>query len=333
MMGSWGFWIPMKSWIVTIERHSFGTGVSAPMKLQVLHRPIPKCLRNEVRTVDYRTIMGMVKVCARRNHIILSDLNKAAKVNTVNLHWWKLPGMQQNVGDMLSPVVVEYLLKKNNIRYAAPISRTCHLYAIGSIIDGGYQDAVVWGSGLLRGKDHYWWHKFRRLDIRAVRGPLTRQAMLDNGYECPEVYGDPAILMSLCYQPEDREKKYAFRVVPHMVYGSAYPNFLSPYTESWKNFIDGMVQSELIISSSLHGIILAEAYGIPAVLLNDHDMNLFKYKDYYFSTGRYEFPVAKSVEEALSMTPARIPDFESIQMKLIEVFPVDLWAESMMIKG
>ena len=207
----------------------------------------------------------------------------------------------------------------------SPPSKTRHLYAIGSIIDGGYQDAVVWGSGLLRGKDHYWWRRLRKLDLRAVRGPLTRQALLNNGYSCPEVYGDPAILMPLFYRPADTRKRYAYRVVPHMVYGSTYPNFLSPHTASWKDFIDGLVQSELVISSSLHGIILAEAYGIPAILLNDHDMNLFKYRDYYYATGRYEIPVAHSVEEALKLRPAPLPDLHTLREGLLASFPAELW--------
>lgn len=275
--------------------------------------------------MDYRTIKGMVKAFVRRNHIILNDLSKAAEKNTVNLHWWELPGAQQNVGDMLSPVVIDYLFHENSISVSVPPPETRHLYAIGSIIDGGYQDAVVWGSGLLRGKDRYWWRSLRKLDIRAVRGPLTRQALLDNGYDCPEIYGDPAILMPLFYRPADLEKRYAYRVVPHMVYGSAYPNALSPHTADWKAFIDGLVQSELVISSSLHGIILAEAYGVPAILLNDHDMNLFKYRDYYYATGRSDFPQARSVEEALTMQPAPLPDLRALQEGLLRSFPAELW--------
>lgn len=275
--------------------------------------------------MDYRTISEILKSYIQRNHMILSDKSNRVKPNTVNLHWWKLSGEYQNVGDMLSPVVVQSLLEKNDIPASAPAVRTRHLYAIGSIIDGGYQDAVVWGSGLLRGKDHYWWRRLRKLDIRAVRGPLTRQALLDNGYSCPEVYGAPAILMPLFYRPADTRKRYAYRVVPHMVYGSAYPNFLSPHTASWKDFIDGLVQSELVISSSLHGIILAEAYGIPAILLNDHDMNLFKYRDYYYATGRYEIPVAQSVEEALKLRPAPLPDLHTLREGLLASFPAELW--------
>ena len=42
-------------------------------------------------------------------------------------------------------------------------------------------------------------------------------------------------------------------------------------------------KAKLVISSSLHGIILAETYGIPAILLMDKvTNNMFKYNDYYY---------------------------------------------------
>lgn len=275
--------------------------------------------------MDLTAINTIVRAYIHRNKIILSDLNSAAEVRRVNLHWWKLQGDKQNVGDMLSPVVVDFLFRKKNVNVSGPTRRTSHLYAIGSIIDGGYQNATVWGSGLLRDKDGYWWSKLRKLDIRVVRGPLTRQALLRNGYSCPEVYGDPAILMPLFYQPTDSAKKYQYRVVPHMAYGTQYHNVLSPYTDDWRSFIDEIVQSERIISSSLHGVILAEAYGVPAILLNDHDMNLFKYRDYYASTGRTEIPMARTMEEALRMTPPALPDLSALREDLLGSFPSDLW--------
>ena len=277
-----------------------------------------------------RYIMNAVRIAKTviaRDRIILSNFSQPAKKNCVNLHWWDLGGAMQNVGDALSPVVVSYLKEQNGITTDASPKGTAHLYAIGSIIDGAYQNATIWGSGLLRGKGRYWWNRFRKLDIRCVRGPETRRALLGNGYHCPELYGDPAILMPLIYQPQDRQKRFDYRVIPHMVYGKGYPNVLSPMTDDWKSFIDEIAQTKLVISSSLHGIILAEAYGVPAILLNDHDMKLFKYRDYYFSTGRYVFPVANSVKEALSMTPAQLPVLETMQTKLMKAFPVDLWAE------
>lgn len=270
------------------------------------------------------SILEIVKAVSNKDSINLADMSCPIEKGGVNLHWWKQSGDVQNVGDRLSPVVVEYVCSLFN-QPPRKQSRTRHLYAIGSIIDGGYQDATVWGSGLLRGKNQYWWRHFRKLDIRCVRGPETRRVLMNNGYICPEVYGDPAVLMPLIYKARDSANKTEYRVVPHMIYGSNYPNFLNPNTNDWQDFIDKIVQSKLVISSSLHGIILAEAYGVPAILLNDHGMNLYKYQDYYYSTGRTEFPIAKSVEEALFMQPAPIPDFSQMQKNLLDSFPSDLW--------
>lgn len=262
----------------------------------------------------------------RRDRIILVDGTRKAAADDVNLHWWQIRGAKQNVGDMLSPVVADYVCRRLALPEKA--GRKAHLYAIGSIIDGGYQDAVVWGSGLLRGDKPYWWRCLRKLDVRCVRGPKTRKTLLDNGYSCPEVYGDPAVLMPLIYPARGGEKRCPYLVIPHYSCPTEAQYTLSPMTEDWKNFIDALLGAELVISSSLHGIILAEAYGIPAVLLNDHDMHLFKYEDYYHSTGRYEFPVAKSVEEALVLEPAPLPDLKPLQQALLDSFPKDLWESS-----
>jgi pyruvyltransferase len=54
---------------------------------------------------------------------------------------------------------------------------------------------------------------------------------------------------------------------------------------------------------------------------------MFKYEDYYHSTGRYNFPIASTVEEALEITPAPLPDLKPLQRNLIQSFPVDLWAK------
>ena len=63
-----------------------------------------------------------------------------------------------------------------------------------------------------------------------------------------------------------------------------------------------MLKSRLVISSSLHGLIVAEAFGIPARLLKMTMIEkLLKYQDYYESTGRPHFQYATSVQEALRM--------------------------------
>ncbi|WP_346793949.1 polysaccharide pyruvyl transferase family protein, partial [Klebsiella pneumoniae] len=53
------------------------------------------------------------------------------------------------------------------------------------------------------------------------------------------------------------------------------------------SFTKEIVNSKFVISGSLHGIIIAEAYGIPAIFLdNNSGESRFKYDDYYFGSGR-----------------------------------------------
>ena len=90
--------------------------------------------------------------------------------------------------------------------------------------------------------------------------------------------------------------------------------------------IDEITESNLVISSSLHGIIIAEAYGVPAIWLHNNEcsQDAFKFLDYYYSMGRKPIK-ASSIEEALLMKNDYVPDFSDLQHNLIESFPYDLW--------
>lgn len=273
--------------------------------------------------MDFKTVNHIISAYVKRNDIIFTNLKSQVTPNAVNLHWWDTGQKQQNVGDFISQTVVDYMKRVHGISNDI-VGETKHLYAIGSIIDGGYQNATIWGSGLLRGNQSYWWRRVRQLDVRCVRGPETRNALIQNGYECPQVYGDPAILMPLIYNPKNTAKEYKYRVIPHYSLLDKFYDVISPLVSDYRDFIDEIVKSELIISSSLHGVILAEAYGVPAILL-DHNMSMFKYYDYYHSTERFELPIASCVEEALNMSIPSVPCFKHLQENLIKSFPVDLW--------
>ncbi|MBR6736874.1 MAG: polysaccharide pyruvyl transferase family protein [Clostridia bacterium] len=230
----------------------------------------------------------------------------------------------QNIGDSLSPIIVEYMKKEKGINKDIAALRTTNLLAVGSIIGATYQNSVVWGTGLLKGNRKYWWRSVRKLDIRAVRGPETRDTLIKNGYNCPEVYGDPAIILPLIYTPKDTEKEYDYKVVPNYIFLDGQDCILSPLTNDWKSFVDELVKCKLVISSSLHGIILAESYGIPAIMLKS-SLDTFKFRDYYYSTGRFDIPIANSVEEALSMKIPEVPDLTGLRQGLIDAFPYDIW--------
>jgi len=59
--------------------------------------------------------------------------------------------------------------------------------------------------------------------------------------------------------------------------------------EKWTDFIDEICSCDFVISSSLHGLIIAEAYGIPSQWVEFGtyvDGWEFKYYDFYESIGK-----------------------------------------------
>lgn len=268
------------------------------------------------------------KMCNRNKHI-LNSRTRDIRNNRVNLHWWSREDRQhvENVGDYLSVVVCEYMLAQKGLSFDTPVSTTKHLYGIGSIIQGGAQNATIWGSGLKNGVEDigFLFKHTRKLDIRLVRGPRTREALMRQGFRCPEKYGDPALIMPLIYAPEGGKTGEPL-VVLHHASQIQCENSITPLYTDYKEFINRIASSSLVISSSLHGIILAEAYDVPAVLLDDDAVkNKFKYEDYYYSTGRHEFPMVRSVEEGMRVSPPSIPDLKKIRQDIISTFPYDLW--------
>lgn len=247
----------------------------------------------------------------------------------IYLYWWRGIAQEENLGDYLSHVVVNHLVPDHG-----GSDQTKTLFAIGSILGFRYQkNIVVWGSGFLSSNVTYTERaRLSQMDIRAVRGPKTRRLLRKMGFNCPKVYGDPGILMPMIYQPPLHEKKYKATIIPHYARPLSVDddvqniNIISMLTTDYQSVIDAIVQSERVISGSLHGIILAEAYGIPAVLvLEKRGIGSFKYKDYYLGTGRRKFVCAHSVKEALQISPLPIPDLSAVRERLLNAFPYDIW--------
>src|SRR3990167_1725638 len=122
----------------------------------------------------------------------------------------------------------------------------------------------------------------------AVRGKLTEKILGVN----VGVYGDPALLLPLMYKP-DTTKKYKVGTIPHYaekdekVFKEA--GKIINVQQNWKTFIAEVVSCDEIISSSLHGIVIAEAYGIPATWIKPTSKvagNGFKFRDYLTGTNR-----------------------------------------------
>lgn len=279
----------------------------------------------------------------QKNRTLIKDKygqTQLAINNRVNINWWhiKYGDREQNLGDMLSEVVVNYMCNANSVDMHDKVKSIKHLYAIGSILFFGQQDATVWGTGTLGDvepslKNRIKHSILRKLDVRAVRGPLTRDLLLKMGIKCPEVYGDPAVLLPLFYKPNIKSEYNKVLVLSHIdeddnLVGNNDVDVCSMKCIDWKTNIDKIASAKYVLSSSLHGIIIAESYGVPAIFLKGKkENNIFKYKDYYYSTGRNEIPIVNNIEEGLNFDGHKLGqvDFTMMQKNLMESFPVDLW--------
>ena len=206
------------------------------------------------------------------------------------------------------------------------------LLSIGSIMHLACDGAVVWGSGI-NGKVPQEIHRFTKLDVRMVRGPYSREWLKEKrGIEAPEVYGDPALMLpALAGGRFKQNAREGFSFVPNLndvILGhfSQIPTgvrLVSPM-QSWHRVVSAVVRSRFVVSSSLHGIVIAEAFGIPARYARISGAeSLFKYQDYYAGTGRPVFDYADSISEALEMGGEDPPIFDVSVME--RAFPFDLW--------
>ena len=131
----------------------------------------------------------------------------------------------------------------------------------------------------------------------AVRGPKTRALYPD---VCPEIYGDPAILMPKIYKPMQLSRKYSVGIIPHYIDMPLFKDkkflddpsvLLIDVTQPYLDTIDQINACDMIISTSLHGCIVSEAYGKPVAWLSVSDRILganFKFNDYLQGSGRDE---------------------------------------------
>lgn len=218
---------------------------------------------------------------------------------SIKLYWHRGSGRsdptRQNFGDYLSPLIVEAVSKKR-VEYA-PLSHA-DMMSIGTILANepkarrfGFKRRLhIWGSGC--GRDH------ERFDARhyyhAVRGQETR-ARVAGDKAARAALGDPGLLSPLLI--ERPAKKWQIGFVPHYVdqHLAETQLFLQTYPEvkfinvfqSPLEVLRDIASCEFIISSSLHGLIVADAFAVPNVRarLSHGLIDELKFTDYYSAFG------------------------------------------------
>lgn len=186
--------------------------------------------------------------------MILSD-------NKIPMRWWSYT---RNFGDLLGPWLVQKMTGKEIVWVP---KHKPHYLTVGSILGHVSPASIVWGTGSF-GNEH---GKNVELGDRylAVRGPLTRARLEMFKQSCPRIYGDPALLVPDYYPRKsepteelgvvlrwsERKRKRAFDIEG--------VRLIDLETDDIEGTLDSILACKRIVSTSLHGLILADAYGIP----------------------------------------------------------------------
>ena len=213
---------------------------------------------------------------------------------------WTKSIKNYNWGDYINMPLAELISNKKVIPHR--FCKRPSVAMVGSILPWAIsKDTIIWGSGCLDSHDDAWIHVEKPLKVCAVRGPLTRKVLLNHGIDCPKVFGDPALLFPLFYHPTPKNIQYKIGIILHASsFLNPIPDFsflsdsvlvISPTKfNRWQDFIDDVLSCEMILSSSLHGIIIADAYRVPnqwiTLTNNEHPDNNFKFRDYYLSINK-----------------------------------------------
>lgn len=229
-----------------------------------------------------------------------ATLSWAFRDEVVVLAWATEGVVAQNWGDKLNPWLASRISGKRVLHRAQvyPLSLKPIHYWIGSHLSNGCADrkGVVWGAGFISSDAPI---RLAFSDIRAVRGWLSHQRLREAGAKLPEVVGDAALLLPRFYTPKRNLERRTLGLIPHC-YERDQPFFRQAARE-WEDVriidicggieevVEQIVACDRIASSSLHGIICADSYGVPAVWLHASDKpkgDGFKFRDYFSSVGR-----------------------------------------------
>jgi hypothetical protein len=211
-----------------------------------------------------------------------------------NLYLFQTQGFY-NFGDYIT----KYIFDKMDFE----IGQGNYFLGCGSILhqsvfqNATYKNFIVWGAGIGENSkiNRHNISEHGKFDIYSVRGPKTAKLL---GIENDVPYGDLGLLMPCFYKP----KYFVDRVVytPHWL---NYHNIrlrhrrsiynlvdcdlvMSPLinAETFEKCLDDISSAGFILTNSLHGSIIAHAYGrpwAPCRYEKEHVPNQFKWLDWF----------------------------------------------------
>lgn len=206
------------------------------------------------------------------------------------IYYWDY---EQNWGDSINEFIFNSILEKKvySFNKIFNIKNQEIITGIGSVLNSKLTNYSIWGSGFLSEK-HTLIHSPN--EVLALRGKLTEKKINGLFGKSTDQFGDPGLLFKEFYNPIF-PKEYKLGIIPHFKeldekviqdikskYGFEI-NIISPTIDVFK-FADEVSKCESILSSSLHGLVLAESYGIPTSRISISNKLIggdYKFEDYY----------------------------------------------------
>lgn len=223
------------------------------------------------------------------------------------LHWYD---REPNFGDALSPLLVSSVLGVPVVR-ASPLR--CRICAVGSVLEHFFPPRLswkmraarclappmlVWGAGFIQPPSPSPSFPFRRMDVLAVRGALSRDRLCSRLGLSPRgiPLGDPGLLCSRLLRGRHIGKTHDLGIVPHfldlgnpLLSKIAVPNaLLVDVRDPPMRVLERIASCRAILSSAMHGLIAADSLGIPNMRMVVGGGLLggdYKFDDYYSAFG------------------------------------------------
>jgi hypothetical protein len=255
------------------------------------------------------------------------------------MFWWWQDIV--NFGDWIGPLIYEWRTGRRPLHYGAWHGRggAC-LFTVGSILFTIKRPgcAVVWGSGVLN--ERFAFAAPKR--ILAVRGPLSRDRCEAQGYRCPDLFGDPGVVLPRILPGAAERDPGLIGIVPHFSHADAADRMFAEregfrivdVRRSVQEVVADITACSATLSSSLHGLIVSHAYGVPSLWVEfgegDHASSggRFKFHDYYLGGGIEAPPDVLSLrgdegrqDLAAMARAAPRPDTDAMAERLMAVCP------------
>lgn len=216
---------------------------------------------------------------------------------------------------------------------------------IGSVIAVNRNKSTnIWGSGLIS-KDEI----IYPANILAVRGRMTQKRLKELNIPYNDVIGDPALLLPLIKKPINF-KHNKVSIIAHFcqsqkvkeIFANVENVNIIDITDDLEKILDDLSGSSLVLSSSLHGIIVAHAYGVKALWCNFDEVkpngDQVKFYDYFSSVGIPDYQyvevfcsenLERTIKEINSWKNYLLPSVNlvNIQRDLLACFPYKLKEE------